>query len=83
MKLADLNRVLGLSLKQDQVNEIVYKILASGIKIGDKIIPYEDLDVLEQYLRSVEIGDKTFSLYEFIQLYNTMKRNLGTKIVKI
>ena len=74
---------LETSLKQDQVNEIVYKILASGIKIGDKIIPYEDLDALEQYLRSVEIGDKTFSLYEFIQLYNTMKRNLGTKIVKI
>ena len=83
MKLADLNRVLGVSLKQDQVNEIIYKILASGLKIGDKIIPYEDLDVLEQYLRSVEIGDKTFSSYEFIQMYNNMKRNLGTKIIKL
>ena len=83
MKLADLNKALEVSLKQDQVNDLVYRILASGLKIGDKIIPYEDLDVLEQYLRAVEIGDKVFSLYDFIQIYNNMRKNLKTKVIKL
>lgn len=83
MKVVDLNKNLGLNLTQTQINDIVYRLLASGLKIGDNVIPEADIDVIEQYLRSVEAGDILFNIQDFLAIYNKMKRNLKSKIVKL
>lgn len=83
MKVVDLNKNLGLNLTQTQINDIVYRLLASGLKIGDNVIPEADIDVIEQYLRSVEAGDTLFNIQDFLAIYNKMKRNLKSKIVKL
>lgn len=83
MKIVDLNKNLGLNLTQTQINDMAYRLLASGLKIGDNVIPEADIDVIEQYLRSVEAGDILFNIQDFLAIYNKMKRNLKSKIVKL
>ena len=68
MKIVDLNKILGLNLAQPQINDMAYRLLASGLKIGDNVIPEADIDVIEQYLRSVEDGEIIFNIKDLLAI---------------